>query len=122
MCVSDTCGSENLDLSDRSVDMDAKLPDVMTVHKALLSSLLRAPPASCSTAMSAAQNSGKRSVEEKSPTVTVQDASRSSEDGSLLMLRRADDVLLAELGYKSEFRREFTVRAWALALLGTCHI
>lgn len=28
-------------------------------------------------------------------------------------LRRADDVLLAELGYKSEFKREFSVRPLA---------
>ena len=30
-------------------------------------------------------------------------------NGALMSLRRADDVLLAKLGYKSEFRREFSV-------------
>ena len=33
-----------------------------------------------------------------------------SPDGSLFSVRHADDILLAELGYKSEFKREFSVR------------
>ena len=32
-----------------------------------------------------------------------------SEDDSLYSIRRADDAMLAHLGYKSEFRREFSV-------------
>lgn len=34
---------------------------------------------------------------------------RGSPDNSLVSLRHADDALLAKLGYKSEFRREFSV-------------
>ena len=33
----------------------------------------------------------------------------SSQNDSLTALRRADDVLLAHLGYRAEFRREFSV-------------
>lgn len=36
------------------------------------------------------------------------DEQKSAND-SLLSLRHADNVLLAELGYKAEFRREFSV-------------
>lgn len=32
------------------------------------------------------------------------------EHSGLTALKRADDVLLAKLGYRSEFRREFSVR------------
>ena len=35
---------------------------------------------------------------------------RRSPNGSLLSVRHADDALLAQLGYRSEFRREFSVR------------
>ena len=55
------------------------------------------------------KDSSGHSITEKSPTVIVHESTRSSEDGSVLSIRRADDALLAELGYKSEFRREFTV-------------
>ena len=40
--------------------------------------------------------------------VTV-DPHRKGHNTGLLSLRHADDVLLAKLGYKSEFRREFSV-------------
>ena len=36
------------------------------------------------------------------------------DDESLNAIRHADDVLLAKLGYKSEFRREFSVRPYSL--------
>ena len=36
-------------------------------------------------------------------------AENRSTNGSLLSLRHADDALLAQLGYKAEFRREFSV-------------
>lgn len=44
-------------------------------------------------------------------TAVVTDASleRRSHNGTLDSLRHADDALLAELGYKSEFKREFSV-------------
>ena len=61
--------------------------------------------------MAGDQHASKRSTVEKSSPVVIHDSSRSSEDGSLLSTRHADDALLAELGYKAEFRREFTVRA-----------
>ncbi len=35
-----------------------------------------------------------------------------SPDGSLMTLRHADDALLAQIGYKSEFKREFSVSQW----------
>ena len=46
------------------------------------------------------------------PSGSVSDAlvvERRSRDGSLVSIRHADDAMLAELGYKSEFRREFSV-------------
>lgn len=44
-------------------------------------------------------------------TAVVTDASleRRSHDGTIESVRHADDALLAELGYKSEFKREFSV-------------
>ena len=36
---------------------------------------------------------------------------------TLRALRRADDVMLAKLGYKSEFKREFSVSPPASSLL-----
>ncbi|THH31098.1 hypothetical protein EUX98_g3095 [Antrodiella citrinella] len=45
----------------------------------------------------------------------------STEDDSLYSVRRADDVLLANLGYKSEFRREFSLFetiAFAFSIMG----
>lgn len=45
-------------------------------------------------------------------TTVVTDAGlveRRSPNGSLLTVRHADDALLAQLGYKAEFRREFSV-------------
>lgn len=49
------------------------------------------------------------SVKKTPPDVNVQHASVDSDASSLLTIRRADDALLAELGYKAEFRREFSV-------------
>ena len=57
---------------------------------------------------------------EKSDTkvtnVSVSDAlpvDSGSHEDSLVNIRHADDALLAELGYKSEFRREFSVSTFA---------
>ncbi|PSR73310.1 hypothetical protein PHLCEN_2v10838 [Hermanssonia centrifuga] len=44
-----------------------------------------------------------------------------SPDGSLMTLRHADDALLAQLGYKSEFKREFSrieTVAFAFSIMG----
>lgn len=57
--------------------------------------------------MSDSEKSSKNAV-----ATTVVDGSlveRRSPNGSLLSVRHADDALLAELGYKAEFRREFSV-------------
>jgi hypothetical protein len=57
-------------------------------------------------------DSEKSSGKDGAITTTVQDASiieQRSPNGSLLSVRHADDALLAELGYKSEFKREFSV-------------
>lgn len=44
-------------------------------------------------------------------TLNTVEVAQSKDSHDIDSLRRADDVLLAELGYKSEFRREFSVRA-----------
>ena len=64
--------------------------------------------------MSDSEKSGKNVV------TTVADGSlveKRSPNGSLLSVRHADDALLAELGYKSEFKREFSVSPPASSLL-----
>ena len=48
------------------------------------------------------------SGDEKHPVV-MRASPEPSSDPSLVDIRRADDVRLAELGYKSEFKREFSV-------------
>lgn len=60
------------------------------------------------TTMSDSEKSSKRT-----DVTTIVTASalveRRSPNGSLLSVRHADDALLAELGYKAEFKREFSV-------------
>ena len=54
------------------------------------------------------------SVDEKKAVKTSTETAHEpgyGSDESLNAIRHADDVLLAKLGYKSEFRREFSVRA-----------
>ena len=93
---------KTLELPDSSRHKDARIVNTYIAHHSLTVS--RFP----FFAMSRVEDFSKQSVE-KVATVKVQESSRSSEDDSVLSLRRADDALLAELGYKSEFRREFTV-------------
>lgn len=60
----------------------------------------------------------------KATSVSVSDAlpvERRSREGSLVSVRHADDALLAELGYKSEFRREFSVSRFVLCRSRHCH-
>ncbi|EKM56083.1 uncharacterized protein PHACADRAFT_257146 [Phanerochaete carnosa HHB-10118-sp] len=58
--------------------------------------------------MSDSEKGSKRA--EVTTTVTASGlAERRSPNGSLLSVRHADDALLAELGYKSEFKREFSM-------------
>ena len=45
------------------------------------------------------------------------DSQRQGLHGDLASTRRADDALLAQLGYKSEFRREFSVRGSATSTI-----
>lgn len=52
-------------------------------------------------------------------TTVVNDASQESPSGSLLNVRHADNALLAQLGYKAEFKREFSV-GFDLVLLDLC--
>ena len=52
-------------------------------------------------------------------SVTVDTHSRRSADDS--SVRHADNVLLAKLGYKSEFRREFSVRVFYADMLDGRH-
>ena len=40
---------------------------------------------------------------------------------ALAALKHADDVMLAKLGYKSEFRREFSVSRFVLCRSRHCH-
>ena len=48
------------------------------------------------------------SQEKQSATTITQEAGHHHHE-SLTEVRHADDVLLAKLGYKSEFKREFSV-------------
>lgn len=63
-------------------------------------------------------------IDGKATSVSVSDAlpvERRSREGSLVSVRHADDALLAELGYKSEFRREFSLLetiAFAFSIMG----
>ena len=52
----------------------------------------------------------KGSVDVNAVLVNTQHSHRSPDGNDVGSLRRADNVLLAKLGYKSEFRREFSVR------------
>ena len=54
------------------------------------------------------------SLEKGSPEVTVRESRNHIDNDSQLSVRHADDALLAELGYKSEFRREFSVNSRVL--------
>jgi hypothetical protein len=47
--------------------------------------------------------------EKEKATVNTVDVSHTSDSHDVNALRHADDVLLAELGYKAEFKREFSV-------------
>ena len=49
-----------------------------------------------------------KSEKERTIVDTI-DISRATDSHDVASLRRADDVRLAELGYKSEFKREFSV-------------
>jgi len=51
---------------------------------------------------------GEKQAVATSTTVPV-DPTTDDHHPNLSELRRADDVLLAQLGYKAEFRREFSV-------------
>jgi len=50
------------------------------------------------------------SLESEKEKTTVDVALSKDSHGDVDALRHADDVLLAELGYKAEFKREFSVR------------
>lgn len=52
------------------------------------------------------------------PTASTPDAAVHRDDESLTALRHADDVLLAKLGYKSVFKREFSVSVLLLIFYG----
>ena len=41
--------------------------------------------------------------------VVVQEKATHGDNESILTIRHADDALLAQLGYKSQFKREFSV-------------
>ncbi len=49
------------------------------------------------------------SDEEKRTTASTAVVEEESHGGALKALKHADDALLAKLGYRSEFRREFSV-------------
>lgn len=57
--------------------------------------------------------------DEEKPSATNDVVSVRNESG-LETVRRADDVLLAKLGYKSEFKREFSVSRIALRKATEC--
>lgn len=48
--------------------------------------------------------------EKEAATIQTLQASDAPDDHGIGAMRHADDVKLAELGYKSEFKREFSVR------------
>jgi hypothetical protein len=58
-------------------------------------------------------------ADQEKPTVSNDVVSVRNESG-LETVRRADDVLLAKLGYKSEFRREFSVSLITLRKATEC--
>lgn len=63
--------------------------------------------------------SEKRAEFSNGKDVTAVEVSTNNGDSDLSALRHADDALLAELGYKSEFRREFSVSLVSPARLRT---
>ncbi|CAL1699917.1 unnamed protein product [Somion occarium] len=65
--------------------------------------------------------SEKRAEFSNGKDVTAVEVSTNNGDSDLSALRHADDALLAELGYKSEFRREFSLFetvAFAFSIMG----
>jgi hypothetical protein len=55
--------------------------------------------------MATSKSSGKSATD-----VVIEEKPAHGDSDSTLTVRHADDALLAELGYKSQFRREFSVR------------
>jgi hypothetical protein len=56
-------------------------------------------------------------AEKETTVVNTVDFAKAESDHDVDSLRRADDVLLAKLGYRSEFKREFSVRVNIQCLL-----
>lgn len=61
--------------------------------------------------MSAVSDVSKHS-DKSNVDVVIQEKGRNSDEASIVTIRHADDALLAQLGYKSQFRREFSVRVF----------
>ena len=58
--------------------------------------------------MSIIDDSSKRS-DKSGVDIVIREKGQNSDNESTLTVRHADNVLLAQLGYKSQFRREFSV-------------
>jgi hypothetical protein len=59
--------------------------------------------------------------EKEKTTVNTVDIALPKDSHDVNSLRHADDVLLAELGYKAEFKREFSVRRISYLSTATSH-